>query len=172
MPKGQLRILIEGNDDERFFERIRSVLMRKYSFVQMWKYRQKSNRQIVNFLKSIKSMNSCYFFLTDLNRSPCVLSKKNNIRKKYGARIDIEHVVVVVKAIEGWYLAGLDDRSCKELGIKPFRKTDNVNKEKFNNLIPKKFDSRIDFMIEILKRFSVEIAKQKNKSFAYFMSRI
>ncbi|OGW18585.1 MAG: hypothetical protein A3G93_11920 [Nitrospinae bacterium RIFCSPLOWO2_12_FULL_45_22] len=41
----------------------------------------------------------------------------------------------------------------------------------FNRLIPNKFDSRIDFMLEILKYFSMGIAKQKNKSFSYFLER-
>jgi len=38
-------------------------------------------------------------------------------------------------------------------------------------LIPKKFTSRIDFMSEILKKFSIEIAKQKNNSFQYFVEK-
>ena len=91
------------------------------------------------------------------------------VENKFGDRIDKNNLIIVVKEIEGWYLAGLDDESCEELGLRPFRSTDDITKEHFNNLIPNKFDSRIDFMIEILKRFSFETAKQKNKSFSYFM---
>jgi hypothetical protein len=36
-------------------------------------------------------------------------------------------------------------------------------------MIPKKFDSKIDFMIEILKYYSIDIAKQKNGSFKKFI---
>lgn len=172
MPYRQLRILVEGNDDERFFKRIKPVLEKKYDFVQTWPYQQKANKQVKNFLKSIRDMNSSYFLVRDINRAPCVTAKKNSIKRKYGAEIDVSNVIIVAKEVEGWYLAGLDDKSCRELGLELFNNTDDVTKEHFNNLIPNKFDSRIDFMVELLKRFSLETAKHKNRSFAYFMSRI
>lgn len=171
MPYRQLRILVEGNDDERFFERIRTILEKKYDFIQTWKYQQKTNKQVRNFLQSIKEMDSSYIFVKDINRAPCVTEKKQRIKRKYG-RIDISNLIIVIKEIEGWYLAGLDDESCKELGLRLFSNTNDLTKEHFNNLIPNKFDSRIDFMVEVLKRFSLETAKQKNKSFSYFMSKI
>ena len=37
--------------------------------------------------------------------------------------------------------------------------TDDLTKEDFNRLIPGKFDSRIDFMFEILKYFSIDICQ-------------
>ena len=80
-------------------------------------------------------------------------------------------IIVVVKEIESWYLAGLDNKVCKQLKIKNFPNTEKVTKEEFNSLIPKKFTSRIDFMLEILKNFSIEIAKKKNTSFRYFVEK-
>jgi len=169
----RLWILVEGNDDKRFFEGIiKPVLDCKYKFVQTWRYAQEPHKRIKNFLKSIKAMNSSYFFLKDINRAPCVTSKRNSIKRNYGARIDINNIIIVVKEIESWYLAGLDNKSCRELGLRAFRNTDNVTKENFNSLMPEKFDSRIDFMIEILKRFSVETGMQKNTSFNYLMAKI
>ena len=85
--------------------------------------------------------------------------------------IDNDKMIVVIKEIESWYLAGLDNEVCRQLKINNFADTDNVTKEKFNALIPKKFTSRIDFMSEILKYFSIEIAKQKNNSFQYFVEK-
>ena len=46
-----------------------------------------------------------------------------------------------------------------------------MTKEDFNARIPKKFDSRIDFMFEILKSFSIETAARKNQSFHFFVNR-
>ena len=172
MPYRQLRILVEGNDDVRFFERIRPVLEKKYDFVQTWQYQQKASKQVKNFLHSIREMNSSYFFVADINRTPCVTAKKNSIKRKYGSKIDRGNLIIVAREIESWYLAGLDDKSCKELGLKPFKDTDGVTKEDFNKLIPKRFNSRIDFMVEIIKRFTTKTAKQENRSFSYFMSRI
>jgi len=168
----RLWILIEGNDEERFFRTIKPIFENKYDFVQMWQHAQEPHKRIKDFLNSIRAMNSDYFFLKDINRSPCVTLRKENIRSKYGTRIDLNTVIIVVKAIESWYLAGLDDKSCRQIGLGTFKNTDDLAKEQFNRLIPERFDSQIDFMVEILKRFSVETAKQKNKSFAYFMKKI
>lgn len=169
----RLWVLLEGSYDERFFERvIRPIFEKTYDSVKPWQYAQKQTKKVKNFLRAIKSMGSDYFFWGDINSLPCVTAKKNRIKRRYGARIDIKNVIIVVKEIESWYLAGLDDKARKELGIRTFHNTNNITKEEFNNLIPKRFDSRIDLMVEILKRFSVETAKQKNRSFNHFMSRV
>ena len=47
--------------------------------------------------------------------------------------------------------------------------TDELTKEDFNRLIPRRFDSRIDFMFEILKSFSIETAARRNNSFDFFV---
>lgn len=78
----------------------------------------------------------------------------------------------MIKEIESWYLAGLDEAALKELGISyPDKDTDTLNKEQFDRLIPVKYVSRIDFMQEILKNFQLETARQKNKSFYYFINK-
>jgi hypothetical protein len=81
---------------------------------------------------------------------------------------DATQIFVVIKEIESWYLAGLDDVGCKTLGLAPVGDTDNLSKEQFDALQPARFDSRVDFLIEITKLFSVERAENKNKSFRYF----
>ena len=169
----RLWVLLEGNDDERFFERvIKPIFENTYDFVRSWQYAQKQTKTVKSLLRSIKSMGSDYFFWGDINSLPCVTAKKNRIKRRYRAGLDINNVIIVVKEIESWYLAGLDNKAHKELGIRTFRNTDTITKEEFNNLIPKRFDSRIDLMVEILKRFFVETAKQKNKSFNYFYDKV
>jgi len=164
-----LFIFVEGDDDERFFNRILSPkLQEKYDSVKIIRYATMKREKVDNFIKSIKAMGANYIYLTDINDSPCIIAKKREIQSKY-KNIDDDKVVIVVKEIESWYLAGLDDKACKQLKVNNFANTEYVTKEKFNVLIPKKFTSRIDFMSEILKHFSIEIAKQKNKSFRYFV---
>jgi hypothetical protein len=166
-------VLIEGPDDERFLDRVINPILRtEYDFVKPYMYAGKPKRTIKNFLKSIKAMNAAYFFLADINRSPCVTAKKEDITRRYKKTIDSDNIMIVVKEIEGWYLAGLGDGSCQEVGLEPFTNTDEITKEKFNQLIPNKFGSRIDFMLEVLDRFDVETGKRKNKSFNYFMTKI
>ena len=78
---------------------------------------------------------------------------------------------MVIKEIESWYLAGSDDVISRKFGVRPFNITNTVTKEQFNDMFSKKFASRIDFMIEILKCFSIEKAKEKNRSFRYFIEK-
>lgn len=167
----RLFFLIEGDDDERFCQRIiKPMLEGKYYSVMLWKYAQEKNKRVDNFLRSIRAMNSDYIYSTDINRAPCVTAKKQGTQDKF-EKMDKNRIIVVIKEIESWYLAGLDDRHSRKFGIPSFVTTDNITKEQFDGLIPKKFDSRIDFMLEILKYFSIEIAKQKNKSFSYFIEK-
>lgn len=167
----RLFIWVEGDDDERFVSRILvPKFQKKYNDVKIIKYAAMRKEKVDNFIKSIKAMKGDYIYLTDINNSPCITAKKEKTRNKYKS-IDNDKIIVVVKEIEGWYLAGLDNKACKQLKISNFTNTEDITKERFNALIPKKFTSRIDFMLEILKNFSIEIAKQKNNSFQYFMRR-
>ena len=161
---------VEGSDDERFiYAVVKPILEKKYNDVKIVPYAQESKKKINNFLKSIRSMRSDYIFFTD-NDSPCVTASKQKSMNKY-CQLEEERIQVVVKEIESWYLAGLDEESSKRLGLQFFRITDKINKEKFNNYIPKTFDSRIDFMLEVIKLFIVKVAMDKNGSFRYFINR-
>jgi len=166
-----LFIFVEGNNDERFFERVvKPKLEEKYNEVKLWKYAQVKDTKIDSFIKSIKAMKAEYIFVADINNTQCVTAKKQEIQSKF-KEIDKNKIIVVVKEIESWYLAGLDSASCKQLKIRCVENTNSITKEQFRALIPKKFDSEIDFMLEILKLFSIEIAKQKNMSFRYFFEK-
>jgi len=168
-----LYIFVEGDDDERFFQEIViPILKRKYAHVKIIKYAQKPKKfeYITKFIKSIQSMGGDYIYVTDINTSPCITAKKENIRHNV-PNISNDKIIVVVKEIESWYLAGLNKSFTKNLGIKIPSTTNTVTKEQFYRLILQKFNSHIDFMREILKNFSIEDAKEKNKSFKYLMEK-
>jgi len=166
----RLYILIEGDDDERFFNKILiPILENNYDSINIWKYAQIKKEKIKNFIKSIKSMMADYICVSDINDSPCVAFKKEKIKNRFNNLVENDRIVVVIKEIESWYLAGLSNQDVKKLAQQAFSTTDNITKEQFDSLIPKKFTSRIDFMTEILKYFSIEIAKKKNHSFNYFL---
>jgi len=163
----RLFIWVEGDDDERFFEKIiEPKLRKKYNFVETRRYAVMKKEKIDNFLKSIKAMGADYIYVADINNSPCVTAQKQETQNKL-RNIDEERIIVVIKEIESWYLAGLGNTEAEKFKIRTFGVTDTITKEQFNSLIPKTFDSRIDFLLEILKFFSIEIAKQKNRSFRY-----
>jgi hypothetical protein len=167
-----LYILVEYNDDLRFFRGIIKPLLegRKYDWVELWRYARKKKQKVSDHLKSISRMGADYIYVTDINDAPSERAKKLSVQSKF-KRIDLSRIAVVQAEIESWYLAGLDDTSCKQLGIPVFASTDAVTKEEFNRLIPRKFrKSRIDFMAELLKYFDVETAKRKNSSFRDFVA--
>ncbi|CAG0971714.1 MAG: hypothetical protein MPEBLZ_00590 [Candidatus Methanoperedens nitroreducens] len=165
----KLFIFIEGDDDERFFNRIIKPMFENKYEVHLWKYAQKKNEKIFQFLNSIQAMNDAdYIYVADNNGSPCITDRKQRIENDF-KNIDKNKILVVVREIEGWYLAGIDEGSSKKFGIKSFHNTEHINKSAFNDVKPKKFSSRIDFMSEILKLFCIDTAKKKNGSFSYFV---
>lgn len=167
----KLFIFIEGDDDERFFNRIIIPMFEnKYDKVQLWKYAQKKNEKIFQFLKSIQAMNADYIYVADNNGSPCITDRKQRIENDF-RNIDTNKILVVVREIESWYLAGIDDESSKSFGIKSFSNTEHINKSAFDDLKPKRINFRIDFMSEILKLFCIDTAKSKNASFSYFVEK-
>jgi hypothetical protein len=171
----RLFVLLEGNDDERFFKKIiKPEFDKRYDSVQFYLYAAQSPKKIENFIKSIIAMKANYIIVTDINKSPCVTHRKGILieRKIKNRRVTNENIMVVIKEIESWYLAGLPPTNLQKLKINYREKnTDSLTKEKFDRLIPGKFISRIDFMQEILKYFQIETAKQNNKSFHYFMEK-
>ncbi|MEA3324587.1 MAG: hypothetical protein U9Q37_05535 [Euryarchaeota archaeon] len=166
-----LFILIEGDDDERFFESVvKPFLQERYSAIKFWQYAEENEKRKVNFIKSITSMKADYICIGDIDDVPCVTSKKEKITDDFDKKITKDKIIIVIKEIEGWYLAGLDENASKKFGIrKKIKTTDNVVKEHFNQLIPKKMP-RSAFMRKILENYDVKVAEGKNRSFEYFLN--
>lgn len=164
-------IFVEGKSDRRFVDQVlRPVLEDRYEYVDTWEYAQETPEKTVEFLRSIRSMRADYLFLADIDDSPCVTAKKGILTRKYNQAIQLENAVVVAREIESWYMAGADEGACRELRIKSLPCTDHVTKEQLRNLVPERFaDSIGDFMVELLKRFQIEVAKGRNRSFCYLM---
>jgi len=170
----RLFIFVEGLNDEDFFKKIIIPLFgQTYDNIITIKYSQKLNKWKRNFLKSIISMNADYIYVSDINQEPCVTAKKQQIETQLG-NINTNKIIIVIKEIESWYIALVTDKNSKSIGLEPSKMTDDMTKEEFNKLIPAKFDSRVDFMSEILKFTShpeLSIAMQKNKSLKYFIEK-
>jgi hypothetical protein len=109
--------------------------------------------------------------LADADFAPCASSKKELIAARFALR-DTRHVIVVFREIECWYLAGLGSEACRDFRVPLHTETHHLTKEVFDGLIPRRYDSRIDWMNEILKRYSLEEAKSRNTSFKYFADRL
>lgn len=164
-----LFILIEGPDDNRFVERVISKpLSELYAWVKTYEYAHKAPKEVCALIRCLGSMNADYIFLKDLDLAPCVTFRKEKVREKYVV-VDNANILVVKREIEGWYLAGLDRTMMAELGLETYGSTDELTKEEFIKRMPRRYTSRIDFLQEILKRYSMEMAQERNSSFRYFL---
>lgn len=164
----RLFMLVEGPDDNRFFSTVvKKKLEKRYDEVRLWEYADKKHQRIDNFLASITAMAADYIYVTDINLHPCVTAKKQSVQQKV-KRLDLSKTLVVVREIECWYLAGLADLRLKKLGLTKINDTEGLTKQQFDQLMPNRFVSRIDFMVELLKSFSIDTAMKRNRSFRYF----
>lgn len=169
--KKRLFILVEGEDDVRFFGRIvKPLLVHRYDSVEIIPYASIKREKVNKFLQSIVLMKNDYIFVADIDFEHSVRDKKQLLYYRFST-INDRSIVIVIKEIESWYYAGIPDALAPVLGVPVLPSTDEMVKEDFNARIPRQFDSRIDFMFEILKSFSVETATRKNRSFHYFVDR-
>jgi hypothetical protein len=169
--KKRLFILVEGEDDVRFFGRIiKPLFVSRYDSVEILPYACIKRAKTNNFIKSLVQMNNDYIFIADIDRERSVRDKKQLLYHWY-SDISGSNIVVVVMEIESWYYAGLPDEALQQFGLPSLQSTDELTKEGFNDLIPLSFDSRIDFMFEILKSFSPATAARHNSSFKFFFDR-
>ncbi|MEJ5258574.1 MAG: hypothetical protein WHS88_00100 [Anaerohalosphaeraceae bacterium] len=167
----RLYFLVEGYTDKKFVEEVfRSLLAGRYDHIQGWEYSKKSPQEIRKFISSIRSMGADFFILTDINSAVCKTSKKRELCEKWEVASLEDRMIVVVREIEGWYLAGMSEDLCRRSKVS-LSSTDSLTKESFDKLVPKG-RSPIDFRTEILKNYSLETAKRKNTSFGYLCKRI
>jgi len=164
-----LWLLVEGDDDERLIKHIENELINgRYLGIQFYQYAQKPQKEIVSFIRTLNKMGADYIFLRDLDKEICVTRRKEKIIERF-QDIEVNKILIVKRAIEAWYLAGLDDLSCKTLGINVFQSTDEIGKPDLLLAVPNRWKSRIDFLQEILKKYSIQVAKTKNSSFEHFL---
>jgi len=169
--KKRLFILVEGEDDIRFFGRIiKPLFVPRYDSVEILPYATIKRVKVNNFIKSLVQMKNDYIFVADIDRERSVRDKKQLLYHWY-SNINGSNIVVVIMEIESWYYAGLPPETLQRFGLPPRPSTDELTKEGFNDLIPLSFDSRIDFMFEILKSFSPATAARHNSSFKFFFER-
>lgn len=117
------------------------------------------------------------YILIDLDSSPCVTAAKQHALKKRfnfkGLRRppDLERkVFVVCPEIEAWYLAGVPSNN--SLGIPVYSSTDDLTKERFEQICRQIGENSIDVVLKILDDYDWNLAKTRNRSLNYFAIRL
>lgn len=166
----KLYIWVEGDRDRRFFQNIIEPLFKnRFDKIAVTPYRNMKKQDVNSIIKKTKGEND-YIFTKDMDYPTCMGRKKESIVEAY-SNINRNKIVIVEMDIEGWYLAGLSKESCEELEIKYDVTTNRMTKSEFNSIRPKKFTSDIDFRMEILKKYDLNVAKSKNQSIRYFLNK-
>lgn len=169
MKQNKLYIFVEGNDDELFFKKIVvPFFLNQYNDVEIFKYAQWKRTKVELFLQSIITLNYDYIFTADIDLVETPKLKKKLIRERFD-NVQFNKIMIVIKEIESWYLAGLTDSASENMKLTIPNTTDEITKEDFNAICHTTFHSRIDFMYELLKVFDASTAQDRNESFKYFM---
>jgi len=156
--KKRLFILVEGEDDVRFFGRIvKPRFVHRYDSVEIIPYACIKREKVSRFLKSVTQMGNDYIFVADIDTERSVRDKKQILYYRFTDILG-RSIVIVIAEIESGYYSGIPPESARAFGVVTPESTETLTKEDFNRIMPPKFDSRIDFMFEILKTFSVETA--------------
>ena len=169
MSYSEIWLFFEGRDDERFLERlVVPSLEREYTCVILYPYAQKKRQNVVKFLTNLQRRGIDYIFFRDMNSCPCATKSKDELHAKYTV-LDLNRVVVVISAIEGWYLAGLGPDEADQLKASVPSRTDNIGHAEFDRIVPEHYErSRIPFMRDIIDVFAIDVARDNNPSFRYF----
>jgi len=169
-----LFVFLEGPDDERFFRAVVAPLFQsRYASINYIQHAGKNAGYINSYINSIAAMNTDeyradYLFFNDFDLSRCITGRKNALMRQY-RRLDAERIVVVRKMIESWYVAGLDQTSCADFGLRYAGHTEGIDKRFLESCMPRRFNSLNLYLIDMLARFDHEIAIQQNTSYAYLI---
>jgi hypothetical protein len=170
-----LTIFLEGERDcDLFHHRIKHNLEEHDFKIETFRYRKQDKHEVNSYIDTIKkskfSGKKDYIFLADLDNST-IDNKKNQLIQIY-KKIDRDNIIIVCKEIEGWYLAGLSEKTANDLkiNIDDYKKLNPniVTKAQFERLKPEHFRRMRLFYISAAKLFDYIIARQRNESFNFF----
>ena len=170
-----LRILLEGNDDQRFIDNvIRPYISKiKPSMILTIKYAEERKVDVDKTIQKLDAKNHKYILLGDYDSSDdCITLKKEDLIDDFN-HLNKDVIFIVKDEIESWFLAGMntDLEIFAEFNVPD--DTEGITKEMFNDMLDNsRFDSRIDLMKEISKSYDFDLATKRNNSFKYFIEKL
>jgi hypothetical protein len=164
-----LHVLVEGDDDESFVDNVIKawlVTNDRYNDVIPFQYARKKKEVIENYVNTVNYKGEDLICLTDSIHAPCITGRLEQLINYEIGTFDPAMIFVVVKVIEGWYLAGIDNGCCRRIRIEYVPRTDQIKKEDFHEIIAKsKYRPRAACKYEMLRNFDVQLASERNRSF-------
>jgi len=166
-----LYIFIEGDDDERFFQRILIPHLRKsYDYIKLVPYANDPDLKVNQNIESINSMDfASIIFTSDYDQAPCYSYQKNKETEAY-KHLHRDNIFIVREEIESWYAAGISEALVQNYKLQPHTTTDQMKKEEFLTLVPPRI-GRLQFILQILGDYDLGLACKKNSSLNYFIEK-
>jgi hypothetical protein len=168
LPYPELYVLVEGPDDQRFFQSdaIDEVIKTRYRKSHVITWSNEAREDLVSLLNGIIANEGHYIFLLDKNSLFQCLEEVRQYAARRCPSVERDRILVVIREIESWYIAGIDDPFANRYKLAIPGRTETLARPKFKQISKElKFASDVDFMVEILKTFSVERAAERNTSF-------
>lgn len=167
-----LYLFVEGPDDRRFVERILGAYVtRDHERVHYIEYAEMADRDLKATIRvAIKPHHRC-IFTHDNDGCPSIEQRISAILRDHP---DLQpcHVAIVRQVIESWYLAGLPDEDAKHLHVERLANTNDVNEEAYRHATERiSRRSALELKVEILNRYSIPQARERNHSFDQFFRR-
>lgn len=170
--EGLLFVFVEGPDDTRFLEQaFKHYFDSKYGYVMFIEYASLSNVKLNDWVETARGMDADLLWLRDLDNAPCATYWRSNLVQSF-RRLSVDEIIIVKQEIESWYLAGASSDVLSVSSGHRITNTENIDKEQFRRLMPDRFIAPIDFMVEILKTYSLERGAGRNGSLEYFQRKL
>ena len=102
-----IRIFIEGKDDQRFIDNILTPYILSFSKIRIFpiSYAQKSFNNVDKNIQKVTANNQSYILLGDYDSSDdCITLKKQDLIKKY-KHPDSDFIFIVKDEIESWFIS-------------------------------------------------------------------
>jgi hypothetical protein len=114
--KKRLFILVEGEDDVRFFGRIiKPLFVPRYDSVEILPYASIKRQKVNNFLKSVVQMKNDYIFVADIDAERSVRDKKQLLYLWF-PEVSGGNIVIVSGRSRAGITPGCRMKSCRNSG--------------------------------------------------------
>lgn len=158
-------IFVEGFDDRNFV----SEIIKDKNDIKIIEYADKKKEKIEGMIETFNKMKNEYIFLADLDEKSEEI-RKNEIMKKY-KNINGEKIYFSIQEIEAWYIAVISDNHISKYKVKNriLLDTQNITKEKFENIFKNRRETTLEIKLDILSEFNLKKAKSRNNSLKLFL---
>jgi hypothetical protein len=162
-------LFVEGYYDEIFVKKI-SEKLQVESEIKIVQYSRMRDPKVVDYLSSLISQKIHFLLIADrdIAQYNSINDRENELIRRY-KHVNSGNYVLAIPEIEGWYVAGLNDKSIKKLKLKNFPLPDDCTKEKFIAALPFQQDGT-PIRNEMLELYDIHYAEARSSSFRKFVS--